>query len=58
MTSLPNIVIIIYQQNVFTTIQECITLGIPTFFKINTDGNSDFINIPILANDDTRASIC
>ncbi len=28
--SLPDIVIIIYQQKKFTTIQECITLGNPT----------------------------
>jgi small subunit ribosomal protein S2 len=57
MTSLPDIVIIIDQQKEFIVIQECITLGIPTICLINMDCNLDFTNIPILANDDARASI-
>jgi small subunit ribosomal protein S2 len=57
MTSLPDIVIIIDQQKEFTAIQECITLGIPTICLVDTDCNPDLTDIPIPANDDTRASI-
>ncbi len=58
MTSLPDIVIIIDQQKEFTTIQECITLSIPTICLIDRDYNLDLTDIPIPANDDARASIC
>jgi small subunit ribosomal protein S2 len=58
MTSLPDIVIIIDQHKEFTAIQEFITLGIPTICLVDMDCNPDLTDIPILANDDARASIC
>nr|YP_007026120.1 ribosomal protein S2 [Apopellia endiviifolia]AFU88830.1 ribosomal protein S2 [Apopellia endiviifolia]WIA67713.1 ribosomal protein S2 [Apopellia endiviifolia]WKW94922.1 ribosomal protein S2 [Apopellia endiviifolia] len=57
MTTLPDIVIIIDQQEEFTAIQECITLGIPTICLVDTDCDPDMTDIPIPANDDARASI-
>jgi ribosomal protein S2 len=48
MTSLPDIVIIIYQQKEFTTIQECITLSIPTICLIDRDYNLDLTDIPMM----------
>jgi small subunit ribosomal protein S2 len=58
MTSLPNIVIIIYQQKKFTSIQECITRGIPTICLVDTNCNPNLTNMLIPVNDDARASIC
>nr|YP_010881498.1 ribosomal protein S2 [Pellia neesiana]WIA68576.1 ribosomal protein S2 [Pellia neesiana]WIA68662.1 ribosomal protein S2 [Pellia neesiana]WIA68748.1 ribosomal protein S2 [Pellia neesiana] len=57
MTTLPDIVTIIDQQEEFTAIQECITLGIPTICLVDTDCDPDMADIPIPANDDARASI-
>nr|YP_010881243.1 ribosomal protein S2 [Fossombronia foveolata]WIA67196.1 ribosomal protein S2 [Fossombronia foveolata] len=57
MTTLPDIVIIIDQQEELTAIRECITLGIPTICLVDTDCNPDITDIPIPANDDARASI-
>uniref|UniRef100_A0A5K1GBE5 Small ribosomal subunit protein uS2c n=1 Tax=Nymphaea colorata TaxID=210225 RepID=A0A5K1GBE5_9MAGN len=57
MTGLPNIVIIIDQQEEYTTLRECVTLGIPTICLIDTNCDPDLTDIPIPANDDAIASI-
>nr|AEQ37102.1 ribosomal protein S2 [Ginkgo biloba]AEX98409.1 ribosomal protein S2 [Ginkgo biloba] len=57
MTSLPDIVIIVDQQEEYTAIGECIILGIPTICLVDTDCDPDLIDVPIPANDDARASI-
>eukprot|EP01018_Ginkgo_biloba_P030045 Gb_09773 [translate_table: standard] len=56
-TSLPDIVIIVDQQEEYTAIGECIILGIPTICLVDTDCDPDLIDVPIPANDDARASI-
>nr|YP_010895675.1 ribosomal protein S2 [Chorispora sibirica]YP_010895757.1 ribosomal protein S2 [Chorispora songarica]WJZ19666.1 ribosomal protein S2 [Chorispora sibirica]WJZ19748.1 ribosomal protein S2 [Chorispora songarica] len=57
MTGLPDIVIIIDQQEEYTALRECITLGIPTISLIDTNSNPDLADISIPANDDARGSI-
>jgi len=57
MTELPNIVIIVNQQEEYKTLRECITLGIRMICLINTDHDPDLANISIPANDDSIASI-
>nr|YP_010361664.1 ribosomal protein S2 [Triadenum breviflorum]UNQ87225.1 ribosomal protein S2 [Triadenum breviflorum] len=57
MTRLPDIVIIIDQQEEYTALRECITLGIPTISLIDTNCDPDLADMPIPANDDSIASI-
>nr|YP_009729805.1 ribosomal protein S2 [Caldesia grandis]YP_009729891.1 ribosomal protein S2 [Caldesia parnassifolia]QHW08141.1 ribosomal protein S2 [Caldesia grandis]QHW08227.1 ribosomal protein S2 [Caldesia parnassifolia]UDZ61384.1 ribosomal protein S2 [Caldesia grandis]UDZ61385.1 ribosomal protein S2 [Caldesia parnassifolia]UDZ61386.1 ribosomal protein S2 [Caldesia parnassifolia] len=57
MTELPDIVIIIGQQEEYTALRECILLGIPTICLIDTDCDPDLADISIPANDDAMASI-
>ena len=57
MTGLPDIVIIVDQQEEYTALQECITLGIPTICLIDTNCEPDLADISIPANDDAIASI-
>nr|YP_009540107.1 ribosomal protein S2 [Lunaria rediviva]AYQ22110.1 ribosomal protein S2 [Lunaria rediviva] len=57
MTGLPDIVIIIDQQEEYTALRESITLGIPTISLIDTNCNPDLADISIPANDDAIASI-
>nr|YP_009258536.1 ribosomal protein S2 [Netrium digitus]ANI25537.1 ribosomal protein S2 [Netrium digitus] len=57
MTGLPDVVIIIDQQQEATAIQECIKLGIPTICLVDTDCDPDLTDIPIPANNDARSSI-
>nr|YP_009443051.1 ribosomal protein S2 [Garcinia mangostana]APS85665.1 ribosomal protein S2 [Garcinia mangostana] len=57
MTGLPDIVIIIDQQEEYTALRECITLGIPTICLIDTNCDPDLADISIPANDDAIASI-
>ncbi|CAK8570663.1 unnamed protein product [Lathyrus sativus] len=57
MTGLPDIVIILDQEEEYKALQECITLGIPTICVIDTNCDPDLADLPIPANDDTMASI-
>ena len=57
MTRLPDIVIIVDQQEEYRALQECITLGIPTICLIDTNCDLDLADISIPANDDAIASI-
>nr|YP_009136590.1 ribosomal protein S2 [Viola seoulensis]YP_009584618.1 ribosomal protein S2 [Viola phalacrocarpa]YP_009584702.1 ribosomal protein S2 [Viola raddeana]YP_009927569.1 ribosomal protein S2 [Viola ulleungdoensis]YP_009996130.1 ribosomal protein S2 [Viola philippica]YP_010164383.1 ribosomal protein S2 [Viola japonica]YP_010173655.1 ribosomal protein S2 [Viola prionantha]YP_010239447.1 ribosomal protein S2 [Corydalis bungeana]YP_010312537.1 ribosomal protein S2 [Viola arcuata]YP_010425272.1 rib len=57
MTGLPDIVIIVDQQEEYTALRECITLGIPTICLIDTNSDPDLADISIPANDDAIASI-
>nr|YP_010964616.1 ribosomal protein S2 [Hedysarum citrinum]WNM89271.1 ribosomal protein S2 [Hedysarum citrinum] len=57
MTGLPDIVIIVDQQEEYKALQECITLGIPTICLIDTNSDPDLADISIPANDDAIASI-
>nr|YP_009865539.1 ribosomal protein S2 [Dalbergia frutescens]QKE47824.1 ribosomal protein S2 [Dalbergia frutescens] len=57
MTGLPDIVIIVDQQEEFNALRECITLGIPTICLIDTNCDPDLADISIPANDDAIASI-
>nr|YP_009318701.1 ribosomal protein S2 [Bertolonia acuminata]APA17837.1 ribosomal protein S2 [Bertolonia acuminata] len=57
MTRLPDIVIIVDQQDEYTALRECITLGIPTICLIDTNCDPDLADISIPANDDAIASI-
>ncbi|XP_048231472.1 30S ribosomal protein S2, chloroplastic-like [Ricinus communis] len=57
MMGLPDIVIIVDQQEDYTTLRECITLGIPTICLIDTNCDLDLADISIPANDDAIASI-
>nr|YP_010286950.1 ribosomal protein S2 [Limnobium laevigatum]UKT61078.1 ribosomal protein S2 [Limnobium laevigatum] len=57
MTELPDIVIIIDQQEEYTALRECIILGIPTICLIDTNCDPDLADISIPANDDGIASI-
>ncbi|CAN6440837.1 unnamed protein product [Victoria cruziana] len=57
MTGLPDIVIIIDQQEEYTTLRECITLSIPTICLIDTNYDPDITDILISANDDAIASM-
>nr|YP_009671449.1 ribosomal protein S2 [Passiflora foetida]QCX30757.1 ribosomal protein S2 [Passiflora foetida] len=56
MTGLPDIVIIVDQQEEYTALRECITLGIPTICLIDTNCDPDLADISIPANDDAIAS--
>ncbi|RYQ99116.1 hypothetical protein Ahy_B07g086984 [Arachis hypogaea] len=51
------IVIIVDQQEEYTALRECITLGISTIFLIDTNCDPDLADISIPANDDAIASI-
>ena len=57
MTGLPDIVIIVNQQEEYTALKECITFGIPTICLIDTNCDPDLADISIPANDDAIASI-
>nr|CUR02517.1 rps2 [Acacia exocarpoides] len=57
MTGLPDIVIIVDQQEEYKALQECITLGIPTICLIDTNCEPDLADFSIPANDDAIASI-
>lgn len=57
MTRVPDIVIVVDQQEEYTALQECITLGIPTICLIDTNCDPDLADISIPANDDAIASI-
>nr|YP_009561504.1 ribosomal protein S2 [Commiphora foliacea]QAT19592.1 ribosomal protein S2 [Commiphora foliacea] len=57
MTGLPDIVIIVDQQEEYTALRECTTLGIPTICLIDTNCDPDLADISIPANDDAIASI-
>ncbi|KAK8628501.1 hypothetical protein V6N13_009089 [Hibiscus sabdariffa] len=57
MTRLPDIVIIVDQQEEYMALRECITLGIPTICLIDTNCDPDLVDISIPANDDAIASI-
>nr|YP_009671607.1 ribosomal protein S2 [Passiflora microstipula]QCX30915.1 ribosomal protein S2 [Passiflora microstipula] len=57
MTGLPDIVIIVDQQEEYTALRECITLGIPTICLVDTNCDPDLADISIPANDDAIASI-
>nr|YP_009688947.1 30S ribosomal protein S2 [Paris japonica]QEL51578.1 30S ribosomal protein S2 [Paris japonica] len=57
MTGLPDIVIILDQQEEYTALQECVILGIPTICLIDTNCDPDIADISIPANDDSIASI-
>ncbi|XP_037491683.1 30S ribosomal protein S2, chloroplastic-like [Jatropha curcas] len=50
MTRLPDIVIIVDQQEEYTALRECITLGIPTICLIDTNSDPDLADISIPAN--------
>nr|WRO37690.1 ribosomal protein S2 [Danxiaorchis mangdangshanensis] len=57
MTGLPDIVIIVDQQEEYMVLQECVILGIPTICLIDTNCDPDLADIYIPANDDAIASI-
>nr|ANS11008.1 ribosomal protein S2 [Euphronia guianensis] len=57
MTGLPDIVIILDQQEENKALQECLTLGIPTISLIDTNSDPDLADISIPANDDAITSI-
>ncbi|CAK8533595.1 unnamed protein product [Lathyrus sativus] len=57
MTGLPDIVIILDQEEEYKALQECITLGIPTICVIDTNCDPNLADLPIPANGDTMASI-
>ncbi|XP_073106650.1 small ribosomal subunit protein uS2c-like [Elaeis guineensis] len=52
MTGLPDIVIIVDQQEEYTALRECVILGIPTICLIDTNCDPDLADISIPANDD------
>nr|YP_010689763.1 ribosomal protein S2 [Ceratostigma ulicinum]WBR75388.1 ribosomal protein S2 [Ceratostigma ulicinum]WBR75471.1 ribosomal protein S2 [Ceratostigma ulicinum] len=57
MTQLPDIVIIVDQQEEYRALRECITLGIPTICLIDTNCDPDLADLSIPANDDAIASV-
>nr|YP_009428966.1 ribosomal protein S2 [Alpinia oxyphylla]QVV24027.1 ribosomal protein S2 [Alpinia officinarum]ASW20427.1 ribosomal protein S2 [Alpinia oxyphylla]QIV67864.1 ribosomal protein S2 [Alpinia oxyphylla]QVV24114.1 ribosomal protein S2 [Alpinia oxyphylla]QYF09614.1 ribosomal protein S2 [Alpinia officinarum] len=57
MTRLPDIVIIVDQQEEYTALRECVILGIPTICLIDTNCDPDLADISIPSNDDAIASI-
>ncbi|KAL1340338.1 hypothetical protein HN51_026737 [Arachis hypogaea] len=57
MTGLPDIVIIVDQQEEYTALRKCITLGIPMICLIDTNCDPDLADISIPTNDDAIASI-
>nr|YP_010499996.1 DNA-directed RNA polymerase beta'' chain [Yoania amagiensis]UWT59947.1 DNA-directed RNA polymerase beta'' chain [Yoania amagiensis] len=57
MTELPDIVIIVDQQEEYMVLRECVILGIPTICLIDTNCNPDISDISIPTNNDAIASI-
>ncbi|MED6108722.1 40S ribosomal protein S2, variant 2 [Stylosanthes scabra] len=57
MTRLPDIVIIVDQQEEYTALRECEILGIPTICLVDTNCDPNLADISIPANDDALASI-
>jgi small subunit ribosomal protein S2 len=57
MKDLPDIVIIMDQQKEYIALRECLILGIPTIFGIDTNCDPDLADIPIPANDKDPISI-
>nr|QQP00251.1 ribosomal protein S2 [Selaginella nipponica] len=57
MKGLPDVAIIVDQRKELIATRECIALGIPTICLVDTDCDPDLTDIPIPANDDSRASI-
>nr|YP_010424821.1 ribosomal protein S2 [Galeola lindleyana]USH94226.1 ribosomal protein S2 [Galeola lindleyana] len=57
MTGLPDIVIIVDQQEEYMVLRECVILGIPTICFIDTNCDPDIADISIPANDDAIVSI-
>lgn len=57
MAGLPDIVIIVDQHEEYTSLRECIALGIPTICLIDTNCDPDLADISIPANDDAISSI-
>jgi small subunit ribosomal protein S2 len=57
MTGVPDIVIVVDQQEEYTALRECIALGIPTICLIDTNCDPDLADISIPANDNAIASI-
>nr|YP_003933911.1 ribosomal protein S2 [Erodium texanum]ACH47274.1 ribosomal protein S2 [Erodium texanum]ADJ66310.1 ribosomal protein S2 [Erodium texanum] len=57
MTGLPDIVIVLDQQDGFTALLECTALGIPTIGLIDTDCDPNLVDFPIPANDESILSI-
>nr|YP_010294572.1 ribosomal protein S2 [Xyris pauciflora]ULQ68710.1 ribosomal protein S2 [Xyris pauciflora] len=57
MTGLPDIVIILNQQEEYTALRECAILGIPTICLINTTCDPDLADISIPANLNSKDSI-
>ena len=57
MTGVPDIVIIVDQQEEYTALRECIALGIPTICLIDPNCDPDLADISIPANDNAIASI-
>lgn len=57
MTKLPDIVVIVDQNEEYIALRECEILGIPTICLIDTNCDPDLADIPIPANDDAIASI-
>nr|YP_010310728.1 ribosomal protein S2 [Paracladopus chiangmaiensis]UMY76262.1 ribosomal protein S2 [Paracladopus chiangmaiensis] len=57
MAGLPDIVIILDQQEEYRALRECLTLGIPTICLSDTNCDPDLADISIPANDDAIASI-
>nr|AEZ49538.1 ribosomal protein S2 [Thamnochortus insignis] len=57
MRGLPDIVIIVNQQEEYRTVQECIVVGIPTICLVDTNSDPDLVDIPIPANDDDIAPL-
>ncbi|XP_060668926.1 small ribosomal subunit protein uS2c-like [Ziziphus jujuba] len=56
MTGLPDIVVIVDQQEESTALRECMNLGIP-MICLDTNYDPNLADISILANDDAIASI-
>nr|YP_010293974.1 ribosomal protein S2 [Paepalanthus alpinus]ULQ67268.1 ribosomal protein S2 [Paepalanthus alpinus] len=57
MTKLPDIVIIVDQQEEYTALRECAVLGIPMICLVDTNSDPDLADLSIPANDDAIASI-
>jgi small subunit ribosomal protein S2 len=57
MKGLPDIVIFVSQKNDINAVKECLKLKITTITILDTNGNPDFTNFVIPANDDSVASI-
>lgn len=56
-SGVPDIVIIVDQQEEYTALRECLALGIPTICSIDTNCDPDLADISIPANDNALASI-